>query len=298
MILRKNWPAALVCMAICLAPVPVLAQLSDNLGGLTDANVEGYLGPLNTGLSGTMNSAIFRTGDVPAVGLNFTIGLNVMAIGYGDEDKTYLPTDPPGFTSLVATEVPTVVGDPTGVIVEGQSSLAQIYPGGFNLDGFEIAVPELSIGSVFGTRVIIRYIGLDLGDSEFGEFKYIGYGAQHSISQWLPLLPVDIAAGIFLQSFEIGDNVVKASATHFNVTASKQFAILQPYVGLGYDSLDLDAMYEDEDHPELSFDLTLDGETNVHMTAGVLAKLTPVQVFIELNSGAATGIALGLHFGM
>ncbi len=298
MILRRNWPAALVCLAVCLAPAPVLAQLSDNLGGLTDANVAGYLGPLNTGLSGTMNSAIFRTGNVPTVGFNFSIGLVAMAIGYDDEDKTYLPADPPGFTSLVPTKVPTVVGDPTGVIVEGQSSLAQLYPGGFNLDGFEIAVPELSIGSFFGTRVLIRYIGLDLGDSEFGEFKYIGYGAQHSISQWLPLLPIDVAAGFFMQGFEIGDDVVKASATHLNVTASKQFTILQPYVGLGYDSIELDAKYVDEEHPDLSFDLTLDKETNMHLTAGVLAKLTPVNVFLELNSGAATGVALGLHFGM
>ncbi|MCK4546476.1 MAG: hypothetical protein KAW17_03450 [Candidatus Eisenbacteria sp.] len=298
MILRKNLPVALACLAICLTSAPVLAQLSDNLGGLTDANVAGFLGPLNAGLSGTMNSAIFRTGNVPAVGINFSIGLAAMAIGYDDEDKTYLPTDPPGFTSLVSTRVPTVIGDPTGVIVEGQSSLAQLYPGGFNLDGFEIAVPELSIGSIFGTRVLVRYIALDLGDSEFGEFKYIGYGAQHSISQWLPLLPVDLAAGFFMQGFEIGNDVVKASATHFNVTASKQFAIFQPYVGLGYDSIELDAKYVDEDYPDLSFDLTLDNETNMHLTTGLLVKLTPVQVFVELNSGAATGIALGLHFGM
>ncbi len=297
MILHKRWAVALVCFAVCLAPVPLLAQLTDNLGGLTDANIGGYLAPLNTGLSGTMNSAIFRTGHVPRVGLNFSIGLTAMAISYGDDDRTYMPTDPGGFTSLVPTEVPTVVGDPAGVVVEGQYSLAQIYPGGFNLDGFEIAVPELRIGSVFGTRAVVRYIRLDLGDSEFGEFKYLGYGLQHSISQWFPLLPVDLAAGFFIQGFSIGDDVVKASATHLNVTASKQFLFVQPYVGMGYDSIQMDAEYTDTDNPDLSFGVSLDKETNAHFTAGVLAKITPVAVFLEFNHGAATGIAVGLSFG-
>jgi len=295
--LRLGWPAALVCLAICVTPIPGLAQLEDNLGGLTDDNVEGYLAPLRTGLSGTMNSAIFRTGHVPLVGLNLSVGLSAMAIGYDDEDKTYLPTDPPGFTSLVPTRVPTVVGDPSGVLVEGDYGLAQIFPGGFDLDGFEIAVPELSIGSIFGTRALVRYISLDLGDSELGDFSYFGIGAQHSISQWLPILPFDLAAGFFVQNFKIGDDIVTASATHLNLTASKQFAFIQPYVGIGYDSMQLDAEYVDEDHPDLSFSAELEKETNAHLTLGVLGKLPFFSAFAELNSGAATGIAVGLAFG-
>lgn len=297
MILRNSWPAALLCLAICLTPVPIQAQLTDNLGGLTDENLEGYLAPLNTGLSGTMNSAIFRTGDVPRVGLSFSIGLAAMAIGFDDEDRLFLPTDPEGFTSLEPTRVPTVVGDPTGVIVEGESGLAQLYPGGFDLDGFEIAVPEFSIGSVLGTRALVRYIALDLGDSEIGDFRYFGIGAQHSISQWIPMLPVDLAAGFFMQGFEIGDDIVNASAMHLNLTASKQFTFVQPYVGIGYDSIELDAKYDDPDDPEFSFDVTLEEETNAHLTLGVLGKIAPLTVFFEFNSGAATGLAFGLGFG-
>lgn len=297
MILRRGWPAVLLCFAVCMAPIPLHAQLTDNLGGLTDENLDGYLGPLKTGLSGSMNSAIFRTGDVPLMGVNISIGLSAMAIEYDAEDKTYMPADPAGFTSLVPSEVPTVVGALGGMIVEGQDGLAQVYPGGFDLDGFSIAVPELSIGSFLGTRALIRYIALDLGDSELGDFRYFGIGAQHSISQWLPLLPVDLAAGFFVQGFKIGDDVVNAKATQLNVTASKKFTFLQPYVGLGYDSLQLDAKYEDDDDPELNFDVGLEKETNSHLTLGVLGRIAFLSVFFEYNSGAATGLALGFSLG-
>jgi hypothetical protein len=183
-------------------------------------------------------------------------------------------------------------------VVEGEDALAQIYPGGFDLEGFLLAVPELSVGSFFGTRGLLRYISLDTGDSDLGEITYMGYGVQHSISQWLPLLPVDIAAGFFIQNIKLGDDVLDCDATHLNVTASKDFVFVQPYVGIGYDSIETKADYEDPDDPELSFNTTLEKETNAHLTLGVLAKVAPASIFLEFNSGAATGIALGLSFGM
>jgi hypothetical protein len=283
-----------------MAPAAVQGQLTDNLGGLTDENFEGYLGPLNTGLSGTMNAAIFRTGHVPKTGVSISGGLVIMAVGYSDEDKTFVPIDPEGFSSLESTSVPTVVGSPEGVTVLGENSLSQLYPGGFDLEGFEIAAPQISIGSVFGTRALIRYIAFDLGDSDFGEFSYVGFGAQHSISQWIPdALPFDLAAGFMIQNFEIGDDLIDARATHFNVTASKEFQYFQPYVGIGIDTMELDAKYDDDDEedPDLSFDVSLDKETDPHFTLGVAGQLPFVQAFIELNAAAATGVAVGLSFG-
>lgn len=297
MLLRGSGMGVLACLVLCLTPAPLLGQITDNLGGLTDQNIGGYLAPLNTGLSGTMNSAIFRTGDVPRIGLHVSVGLTAMAVGYEDGDRRYLPRDPTGFTSLEPTRVPTVIGDPGGVIVEGEDGLAQIYPGGFDLDGFEIAVPEVTIGSFFGTRALIRYVRLDLGDSELGDFRYLGVGGQHSISQWIPILPFDLAAGVFVQGFEIGDKVVTAHATHLDLTASRWLTFVQPYVGIGYDSIQIDAKYTDREYPDLSFDATLEKETNAHLTLGVLGRITPVAVFLELNHGAATGVALGLSLG-
>ena len=110
MILRRSGYTVLLCLCICVTPIPIYAQLTDNLGGLTDENLAGYLGPLNTGLSGTMNSAIFRTGDVPAFGVNFSIGLAAMAISFDDEDKLFLPIV--DILILVNDQIPELLAQP------------------------------------------------------------------------------------------------------------------------------------------------------------------------------------------
>jgi hypothetical protein len=297
MIFRKVWLAALLFFAACVTHAPAQAQLSETLGGLSDENLKGYLKPLNTGLGGTMNAAIFRTGYVPKSSIEFSFSLVAAAIGFGTDDKSYLPTDPDGFTSISPTEVPTVVGDPKGMTVEGVGGPSQIYPGGFDLDGFEIAVPQLSIGTFMGTRALIRYIAFDLGDSELGNLSYFGIGAQHSISQWFPALPVDLAAGFLVQTFKIGDELVNAHATQVMVTASKGYRYFQPYVGLGVDTIRLDAKHEDEEDPEASIDVSLDRQTDPHLTLGVVGKVPYFSIFAEYNVSAVTGIAVGLNIG-
>lgn len=287
-----------LCLTCLVAASPSVAQLGDNLSGLRDENVQGYLNPLQSGLSATLNSAIFRSGFVPTEGLTFSIGVAAMAAGFGDEDRTYSPTHPDGFTGLTATKVPTVIGDPGGGSVAGQSGLNLAYPGGFDLDGFEIAAPQLSIGAVVGTRVVIRYLAIDLGDSEIGHFSYFGMGAQHAISQWIETLPVDVAGGIFVHSFDIGDDVLQSSAYHLNLTASREFGYLQPYLGLGLDSIKSDVTYEHEDDPELSVDVAMERDSNAHLTLGVAAKAPGASAFFEFNAAAGVGFAFGLDFGI
>lgn len=298
-----GWLAALLVLALSAMTLPGSAQLEDALGGLSDENLEGYLEPLNTGLSGTMNSAIFRTGYIPKSGFTLTVGAAAMAIEYGDEDLAYTPTDPAGFNSVEQIEAPTVVGDADGATAVSDNGLQFHYPGGFELDSFQFAVPELTIGAVFGTQAKVRYIAFDTGDADIGDFQYFGIGAQHSITQYAgEEPPVDVAVGILYQSFKIGDDTVDASAFHANVTGSKQFGTrklgIQPYVGLGIDQIELSVTVDDEDNPENSVDATLDSTTDFRLTAGVVGSVPGVSAFFEISAAAATGIALGIAFGI
>src|SRR5205085_12029337 len=114
------------------------------------------------------------------------------------------------------------------------------------LSEFALAVPQLSIGSIAGTRAVVRYIALDVGDNEIGNFSLFGIGAQHSISQYVKLLPVDLAVGAFYQQLEIGDNdLVKVSTFAVNATGSKRFGMFEPYAGVGLDNLSMEANYTD-----------------------------------------------------
>lgn len=297
-----NRQASRAAIALCLIGLagagPSLAQLEINLEGLQDENLERYLDPLHSGLATTLNSAVFHTGYVPTEGFSFSIGVVAMAVGFADEDMVYAPTLPESYSGVTAAEVPTVIGDPAGATIAGPGGLKTKYPGGFDLEGLEIAAPQIAVGAVLGTRGILRYLAFDLGDTELGEFSYLGFGVQHSISQWIPALPLDVAAGVFVHKFDLGDDLVKTTAYHLNITASKQFGVLQPYVGVGYDTISSDVKVVDEDDPDSSIDLSLESDTTMHLTLGAMVRLAVVGVFFEFNAAAGTGFALGVDIGM
>lgn len=290
---RGLWLAAALS---ALASMPAAAQLSANLGALSGDNAKGYLSPLPKALSGTLNASIFQSGSVPKVGITFNLGVKVMGVTL-DGSKTYSPTDPPGFTSTGPVQAPTVVGDVNAVQQQGQGGTVLYHPGGFDLDQFALAVPQVEIGNIAGTRVVARWISLDLGDTELGHFALFGVGGQHSISQYLPGLPVDIAAGFFYQGFELGDkDLIKTSAWHANLTGSKKFGMIQPYLGVGYDSFKMDVNYEEASTSQ-KISVDFDPETNAHFTAGAALMLPFMRINGEFNAAAETGVAVGLAFG-
>ena len=289
--------AILALAVLAVNALPAAAQVEPNLGGLTEQNAKGYLGPLPKAFSGTLNTAIFTTGKVPKVGFNFSIGVQAMVVGFDSKDRLYVPQDPQGFTSTTpGAEVPTVIGDTHAVPVSGQGGAQLYYPGGFDIENFALAVPQLTVGSVFGTMAVVRWVAVDIGDTDLGKISLLGIGAQHSISQYFPGMPLDLAAGFFYQSFKIKDDLVDTKSYQLNVTGSKSFGLFEPYVGLGYDSFDMDVSYTN-DTSQQKVKVNFDTETNAHFTAGVRATLAFVKLNAEFNAAAETGVAVGVTFG-
>ena len=65
---------------------------------------------------------------------------------------------PPGFTSVPPIQqAPTVIGDGGAVAQSGQGGATQYYPGGFDIDQFTFAAPQLTVGNVMGTRAVVRW---------------------------------------------------------------------------------------------------------------------------------------------
>jgi hypothetical protein len=284
------------------AAAPAAADLNDKLGALTGDNARGYLGPLPKALSATINSAVFQSGKVPRTGVEFSIGIHVMGASFGDKDRTFTPTDPPGFQSTTPTPVPTIIGGSESVAVPGQGGTALNYPGGLDTKSFTFGAPQLTIGSVFGTRAVVRWISLKLGDSDLGKLQLFGIGGQHSISQYVPGLPADVAVGVFYQTFKIGDGILDTKAFHADVTASRMLgghglAKLEPYVGLGFDTFKMDVSYTSTTDPGDHIGISMDNQTNVHFTLGAQLLLPGVKLHGEFNAAANTGAAIGLSFG-
>ena len=293
----------LIALAVALAASPAAAQLEDTLEDLTADVAEGYLGPLAHGMSASLNSGIFRTGHVPSAGLNLTLDFKAVIVGFSDEDQTFTPANlPAGFST---GGVPTVVGSLEAGEATGPGGATILYPSGFDLEHFGLVVPQLTVGSIMGTRAFLRWIpSVELGDEgdDLGKISFFGIGAQHSISQYLPGLPVEIAGGAMYQKLTIGDDLLKSSAVAFNVTASKSFGMIvsiEPYVGLGIDSFQLDVAYTyEEGSTSQDLEVNFDRETDPHMTLGTNLNLPGVKLHGEIFNAAENGYAVGLSFGI
>jgi hypothetical protein len=245
-------------------------------------------------MSGMLNSGIFRSGNVPKTGVGFTLDLRASYISFGDDDRVYTATAP-GYETV---EAPTVVGDTQAVHADHQTvpGLEFHYPGGFDMKNFGIAVPQVTVGNVLGTRAIVRYIAVDLGDEDLGSLKLFGIGGQHSISQYLPTLPLDVAVGAFFQNFDVGD-VLNADAFAANVMGSKTFGktvSVEPYVGMGVDSFTMNAKYTSGDE---DIKVEFDRQNDFHLTLGTNVNLPVVKLNGEFNVAAVNGFAGGVSFG-
>src|SRR5262245_48328005 len=195
-----------LAVAICIAVATSAhaQQMEANLGALTPENAKGYLDPLRDPLSGTMNAAVFQSGHVPNTGFGMQLGFQLMGVSLSSVDRSYTPTDPSGYSSVNA---PTVIGDTHAVSSTGPGGATIYHPGGFDINEFALAVPQLTIGSIAGTRAVVRFISLDVGgDDEIGHFSLFGIGGQHSISQHIKDLPLDLAVGAFYQHMTLGDD--------------------------------------------------------------------------------------------
>jgi len=290
---------ALAALLVLGGAASARADLSEKLGALTGENAKGYLGPLPDALSSTLNSAIFQTGKVPKTGVSFTLGVHVMGVNFKDEDRTFVPVDPPGFQSSPSGQaVSTIIGDTKSVGVQGQGGTQLNYPGGFDVSTFTVAAPELTVGSFFGTRAVVRWFSAELGNSDYGKLELFGIGGQHSISQYVPLLPVDVAVGAFYQTFKLGDGLLDSKAFHMDVTGSKRFGVIQPYVGIGFDTFKMDVDYTSTADPGQHISVSMPDQSSAHFTVGAQASLAIVKLHAEFDAAANTGAAIGLSFGL
>jgi hypothetical protein len=287
--------------ALCLAVPPARADIiEDNLSQLSADFAKGYLDPVQEGLNASVNSGIFRTGDVPLAGLNFTLDLTASVIEFDDAEKTWTPVVPQGFT---AGPVPTVIGSTQAASLDGPGGAQLGFPGGVDLAHWGFVAPQLTIGSVLGTRAMVRWLSVTFGDESLGDVNFWGIGLQHSISQYFPALPLQLAAGGMYQKVELGSKLVDANGLALNVTGSRRFGTgvsVEPYVGGGIDQFEMDIKYDVKDQSGMIVaeeTVSYDRRTTGRFTLGANLKLAILKAYGELNFAAQNGYSFGVSFG-
>lgn len=168
-----------------------------------------------------------------------------------------------------------------------------------------LAAPQLTIGTVYGSRLAIRYLPSIELNSDLGDFSYFGIGVLHNPAMWFPNpLPFDFAVGIFTQTMKAG-NIFDASATEFSIFAGKTFGPsmfnVSPYAGLSIETSSVTVKYQEvlntptgTSTQNISFDLK--GENSFRFILGSSFKLSAVSLTVDYNFSSYSSFSAGFGF--
>jgi hypothetical protein len=157
-----------------------------------------------------------------------------------------------------------------------------------------LAVPQLSVGGLYGTEVSFRYFGIDISD-DVGKMNLFGWGIRHSISQYFDALPIDIAVGYYNLSYKLGD-YVDTKLGLISAQADYTLGILDFYGGLGYEMNKMDTEYVTDD--ETNEKANHHYENNpFRFTAGLTLNLGIFKLHGDYNLSASSVFSLGIGLG-
>lgn len=168
-----------------------------------------------------------------------------------------------------------------------------------------LAAPQLSLGTIYGTKVILRYLPeLDFG--KIPKVSYFGFGIQHNPFMWIPVPepPLDVSLGFFTQTLKIG-SIFESKATMVGVQASKTFGPgvvnITPYFGLSVESSSMSVTYNFPDQrpgavagSTIPVSFSLDGENTTRLTIGLSLKLAIFKLNADYNIAKFNTISGGL----
>jgi hypothetical protein len=278
------------------------AQIEGNLSVYGPENARGYLQPLRDALSSGLGAGLYNTARIPSAGFRVRVEARAMLISMGDKDRTFLAHTEDYFPSNQNATAPTVVGSTKSVTVTDQGTGASFtFPGGLDLNRVGLAVPQVVVGGVKGTELMLRYIAVHIGDegNELGDLSTFGIGARHSLSQYLTTSKVDLAAMLFYETLKLGDDFVDTSQLTLGVQASRRFRVVEPYAGLALNSFSMDMAYDAQQGGSSSRQsVQYDTDTGLGFTLGATLHMSLVHLNGELQFTDQTTLAFGLSVGM
>ena len=275
------------------------SQLKDAIEQLSSENTKGYLQPFVNSFSNNLNSGIYRSAHVPSIGLHLYVGLVGMATQIPDEDKFFMGT-PPSPYAQTSVETATIFGG-DGAVVQGPNGLNYQFQNGLLTgDLVPFVVPHFEVGSFLGTNVKLRYFQGKIpgDDGTLGDIKLLGYGIQHSLSQYIPLFPISVSAGFFYQKFDVGD-YLSTKSTSFGLQVSKSVPLLTVYGAASISSTKMDVNYTFKGGDvEENISLALESGSQVRFTVGARLRLALIILNADYSVGnqntATVGIGLGI----
>jgi hypothetical protein len=221
---------------------------------------------------------------------------------------------------------PTIVGSKNeGLKVRFPGKTIQSGGQNYTLNPYEISIPEvngyldelpifptaaaqLTVGTVFGTNLSVRYFpSVEIKD--MGKFSFFGMGAIHNPGVWLKNpLPVDIGIGYFVQKMKVGD-IFESNAAQFGAYVGKTIGFIvsvAPYAGITFETSKTTVKYDYQSNetinglpvPPQKIQFELEGENSTAFVVGINIKLVAININadykIAKTKTASAGISIGL----
>ncbi len=300
---RKTRPISLVSLLMLLVAIPTLglaAQIEDSLDHYTGENAKGYLNPLKEGFGGALQAGMYRSAAIPKTGFQIDLDVKIGMVKFGDSDKTFTAKAESGFVGPTDTaKAPTVVGSENAVTLVGDGGAQFVFPGGLNMSSIGVPVPQLTVSGLMGSQLLVRWISIKTGDSDVGDIKLFGIGVRHSISQYIPACPVDIAAGGTWQSLKVGSNLIDSHGLSIGAQASKKYSVLEPYAGIAIDrfSMSVDYDYKSGGGETVPIHVDLGSNSNAHLSGGLGINLGLLHLYGEVGTAGRTILSTGFSVG-
>ncbi|HEY5546918.1 MAG TPA: DUF6588 family protein [Gemmatimonadaceae bacterium] len=292
-----------VALALVSSTAPARGQsgLESAIQQYSGTSIRGYIQPLADALVANLSLGYINSSAPPG---RFSLSLEavVMTAAIDESMRLYTASTPPGFQPATV-QSPTIFGG-TAPTVNHSTIPGLSYRGSDGLvdaEYFPTAGPQLRLGGILGTELVVRYASSSmvpfLDEEDFPELKIFGFGLQHSLTRYFKGLPVDLSIGGSFNSLTFGD-VVDLSSNSFGVNVGKSFGLVGVSGGLTSESGTMTLSYTstDPDAPG-SVDVDLDVKRALRFRAGASLSLSFFRVFGDAAFGDVTSYAGGIRFG-
>ncbi|MBI1805391.1 MAG: hypothetical protein HY033_06020 [Ignavibacteriae bacterium] len=285
---------------LLLGTTTIRAQnpFEDAVKQISSDNVRGYVQPFVNAFGANMNSGLYNSAEIGESGLYLNVRLVAMGTLIGDAEKTYTAAAPDPPYPQYPVQTATVFGD-LGAIVQGPvPGMEYHYQNGQVKTSFvPFLSPQLTVGNIFGTQAVLRYVPLPEHD-DFPKVTLFGIGVRHSISRYLPTFPADLAASVCYQKLDIGD-IFSAKAFNIGAQISKSYSVATLYGGVQYETSTMSLSYTyTGSNPPTVVNLDIDGENKIRATAGLSLNLVILHLNADINVGKVTVASAGIGFGL
>jgi hypothetical protein len=300
---RRGAAIAGVDVAALFTATPVRAQsgLESVIEQFSSTAIHGYIKPLADALVANLSIGYVNS-TTPGRKLSISVELLGMGAAIDESMRIYTAATPNGFQPAT-TDAPTIFGG-TATEVQHSSIPGLSYrpsDGLVDAEYFPSFGPQIRVGGLLGTEVIVRYASSSLvpvlKEEDFPELTLLGIGLQHSLTQYLKGLPIELSIGGSFNSIKFGD-IVDLSATSFGLNVGKSFGLIGLSGGLQSDGGTMNLTYTSTDpNGPGNVDIDIDVKRELRFRAGASLSLGFLRLFGDAAFGGVTSYAGGLRLG-